>query len=137
MDEQEMQSKLMEIEMIKQQLTQLDQQRMQVNARLMDSDAALKTLNDLEIGTGIIETFVPFGGGIFSKATLPETRQVLVNVGQDIAVEKPVAEAKTIMEKTIAGYEKMFMDLDSNISVLQNHAESIYHMIEATNASKR
>lgn len=132
-----MQSKLMEIEMIKQQLTQLDQQRMQVNARLMDSDAALKTLNDLEMGSGVIETFVPFGGGIFSKATLPETRQVLVNVGQDIAVEKPVAEAKTIMEKTIAGYEKMFMDLDSNISVLQNHAESIYSMIEATSAAKR
>ena len=132
-----MQSKLMEIEMIKQQLTQLDQQRMQVNARLMDSDAALKTLKDLEIGSGAIETFVPFGGGIFSKATLPETRLVLVNVGQDIAVEKPVAEAKTIIEKTIAGYEKMFMDLDSNISVLQNHAESIYHMIEAASASKR
>jgi len=132
-----MQSKLMEIEMIKQQLTQLDQQRMQVNARLMDSDAALKTLKDLETGTGIVETFVPFGGGIFSKATFPETRQVLVNVGQDIAVEKTVAEAKTIIEQTIAGYEKMFTDLDSHIMMLQKHAELIYYSIEAASASKR
>lgn len=132
-----MQSKLMEIEMIKQQLSQLDQQRMQINARLMDSDAALQTLKDLEIGTGIVETFVPFGGGIFSRATLPETRQVLVNVGQDIAVEKPVSEAKTIMEKTITGYEKMFTDLESNILTLQKHTESIYSEIEQASAMKR
>ena len=137
MNEQEMQSKLMEFEMIKQQLTQLDQQRSQINMRLMDSDAAFQTLTDLESVEKSVDAFIPLGSGLFSRASITDAKNVLVNVGHDIAVEKPITEARALMSEMKTGYEKMFSDVEQDISMLQNHAESIYSIIEKENAQKK
>ncbi len=130
MDEQELQSRLMEIEMIKQQLGQMDQQRAQINARLMDAEAAAKTIADMKDTDGALDILVPVGGGMFSKATVSDAGKLIVHVGADIAVEKSLPEAKALMDEMTSGYRKMFNDIEADIQNLQNHGESIYSMIE-------
>jgi len=130
MDEQELQSKLMEVEIIKQQLGQMDQQRAQINARLMDAEAAAKTIADMKDVDGKVDILVPVGGGMFSKATVSDVGKLIVHVGADIAVEKTLPEAKALADEMKSGYEKMFNEIDKDIQNLQAHGESIYSMIE-------
>ncbi|MCK5234413.1 MAG: prefoldin subunit alpha [Candidatus Aenigmarchaeota archaeon] len=130
MDEQELQAKLMEIEIIKQQLGQMDQQKAQINARLMDAQAAAQTIADMKDTDGAIDVLVPVGGGMFTKASVSDAKKLIVHVGADIAVEKSLPEAKALMDEMKSGYEKMFNDIDKDIQNLQNHGESIYSMIE-------
>ena len=130
MDEQELQAKLMEIEIIKQQLGQMDQQKAQINARLMDAQAAAQTIADMKDTDGAIDVLVPVGGGMFTKASVSDAKKLIVHVGADIAVEKSLPEAKALMDEMKSGYEKMFNDIDKDIQNLQTHGESIYSMIE-------
>ncbi|MEA2004389.1 MAG: prefoldin subunit alpha [archaeon] len=130
MEEQELQSKLMEIEIIKQQLGQMDQQKAQINARMMDAQAAAQTIADMKDTDGAIDVLVPVGGGMFTKASVSDAKKLIVHVGADIAVEKSLPEAKALMDEMKSGYEKMFSDIDKDIQNLQTHGESIYSMIE-------
>lgn len=137
MNEQEMQSKLMELEILKQQLGQLDQQKLQFNAKKMDIEAAIQTLGDLGKSEGSIDAFVPIGSGIFSRVTLNDTDTVVVNVGANIAIEKPVKDAKSLMDEMVVGYEKMSVELDKDIQTIQNHAQTVYSMLEQAELAEK
>ncbi|MEA3229404.1 MAG: prefoldin subunit alpha [archaeon] len=134
--EQEMQSKLIELEMLKQQIGQLDKQGMEINAKIMDVNAAVQTLGDLEKHNGNADALVPIGSGMFLKAALQDPKNVVVNVGADVAVMKPTSSAKAIMTDIKEKYEKMLMEIENEMIGFQTNAQRLYSQLEQAQSSR-
>jgi len=67
------------------------------------SSMTLEGLKKEKKGT---QLFVPIGGGSYVKAKIETTKNVVVGIGADVAVERSLKEAKVEFEARIAELEK-------------------------------
>jgi len=67
------------------------------------SSMTLEGLKKEKKGT---QLFVPIGGGSYVKAKIETTKNVVVGIGADVAVERSLKEAKVELEARIAELEK-------------------------------
>jgi len=72
-------------------------------AELRISNVTLEGLEKEKKGT---QLFVPVGGGSYVKAKLEDTKQIIVGIGADVAVEKSLKEAKAEVETRLSEMEK-------------------------------
>ncbi len=92
MMDKELQKLYLQMQMLEQQSQQLQKQIQAIDQQVGELEgikAGLEQLQAVKPGT---EIFVPFAGGIFLKATLKDSKNLLLNVGAGTAVEKPVSD---------------------------------------------
>ncbi len=97
MDE-DVQKKYMQLQMYEQQTSQMQQHIEQMDqqaAELAQVAENLREIKDVKEGTEIL---VPMAGGVFIRATLQKPEHVLVNVGASSTVQKPIDDAKAMVE---------------------------------------
>ena len=75
------------------------------NSAITELRVSNLTLEGLEKEKKGTQLFVPIGGGSYAKAKLETTKNVIVSIGADVAVEKTVKEAKVELEARIAEME--------------------------------
>ncbi len=77
-----------------------------VDAALREFRMASETLEGVEKETNVSSFFVPIGGGALVKAGLLSADKVIVGIGAGVSVEKSITEAKDLLGKRIADFEK-------------------------------
>jgi prefoldin alpha subunit len=77
-----------------------------INSAIAELRVSSMTLDGLEKEQKGAQLFVPVGGGSYVKAKLETTKNVVVGIGADVAVEKSLKEAKVELEARIAELEK-------------------------------
>jgi prefoldin alpha subunit len=77
-----------------------------INSAIAELRVSRMTLDGLENEKKGAQLFVPVGGGSYVKAKLETTKNVVVGIGADVAVEKSLKEAKVELEARIAELEK-------------------------------
>jgi prefoldin alpha subunit len=77
-----------------------------VNSALAELNVASLTIEGLENERKGSQLFVPIGSGSYVKAKLETTKNIIVGIGADVAVEKTLKEAKVELEARIAELEK-------------------------------
>ncbi len=133
--QQAIQEKYMEYQMMQEQLTKMTEQRETLRKQEEDLDdikGAIENIQKTRIGS---EMFVPISSGIFVKAEIKETNQVLVNVGDNIIVPKTIADAVQLIQKQhneIENYEKT---VQQNIQILLLHQQRIENELYALTKS--
>jgi len=98
MEKEEIQSKIMEMNMLENRLKQLDQQLGMIEQQILEDEKLEENLKDLK-NKEKSEAVLPLGGGIFVQGSVEKTDKVLVNIGSKILVEKSVDEAGEILGK--------------------------------------
>ena len=91
---------------MEQTVNELQSRISMMNSALAELKVSNLTLEGLEIEKKGAKLFVPVGGGSYIKAKLETTKNVVVGIGADVAVEKSLKEAKVELESRIAGIEK-------------------------------
>ena len=86
--EKEVRKKYIELQLMEQQMKQL-----QENAKVLDSQLAeligvIQSLEDFKSVENKTLLWVPISNGIFTKAELIDNRELMVNVGADVVVNK-------------------------------------------------
>jgi prefoldin alpha subunit len=76
-----------------------------MNSAVTELRLANVTLEGLENQKKGTQLFVPVGGGSYVKAKLETSKQVIVGIGADVAVEKNLTEAKAETEARLAEME--------------------------------
>jgi len=77
-----------------------------VNSAISEMRLSNVTLDGLENQKKGTQLFVPVGGGSYVKAKLETSKQVIVGIGADVAVEKNLKDAKAEVETRLASMEK-------------------------------
>jgi len=88
------------------------------------SNVTLEGLENQKKGTPL---FVPVGGGSYVKAKLETSKQVIVGIGADVAVEKSLTEAK-------AETETRLVDMENTRKALVEQLNQVYAKLQENNA---
>lgn len=113
-----MQQKYMELQVIDQQIKSMQQQLQAIENQMLDlmvTKQSIEELKDVKIDS---ETLSPIAGGIFVQSVIKDNKELIVNVGSNVAVKKTTEEVKKLIEKQIEEIQKVQTELLANIQKL-------------------
>jgi prefoldin alpha subunit len=112
--------KLIEIELIKEQGGELQQHLQNMEAQVQEIKGVIEALQEFKAAQPGETVLIPLTNGIFTKGTLSNNETVLVNVGDNIVVEKSIHDTTALLEKQkdeIVAYKK---ELQAHFQMLIN-----------------
>ena len=125
MEQNELQKRYMEYQMIDQNIKQLKEQMELADQQLIEIMAAIQSLDEFSSIKEGSEILVPVNNGIFAKAKLQKEDNLLVNVGGATIVNKSIEDTKKLIEKQKEEMEKIRKSISENINKLVEKASVI------------
>ena len=116
--EQDKRKKMMQLQMIQQQLVALQQQLQLVDQNQTKLESAIQAIEDIQKAKIGSEMFTPVSSGIFVKASLKENTQFLIAVGSNVAVEKSSEETVSLLKKQNEEITKLRDEMVHNLESL-------------------
>lgn len=92
----------MDIQQLTRQLQQLQTYMQMLEEQIQDVTLAIENLDEITNVKKGTEIYAPLTSGVFVKATLATNQELLINVGNNIIVQKTPAEAQTILKGQLA-----------------------------------
>jgi prefoldin alpha subunit len=123
MDKNELQTKLVQLEYINQQIRAMEMSLSEVS-KAVDELSVLKVgLKNLESASKGDELLLPLGASSYAFANLNETDTVLVSIGAGVFVRKKIGDAMPIIDRQVEEMKKQEEILVQNISILGQESE--------------
>ena len=123
--EKKAQEMYMEFQMLDQQIKQLQKQLEAITHQLMELNATSYALDEFRnVGSGK-EVFVPLSSGIFAKAIVKDTSDLLVNVGANVVVKKDIASTKKLIQSQMEEIKKIHAQIVGELEKLTNRAAHV------------
>jgi len=135
-EEDESKSKYIELQMLNQQIKQGQQQLQQLEMQIMELKRVMEDLNDIKNTKKGTEIFTPVTAGIFAKAQMGDTDELLVNVGANVAVKKTIEGSKDLINKQVMEIAKLRDQMLSQIRLMDTQAVAIEEEIIKSNITK-
>ncbi len=110
-----MQNKYMQMQMLDQQSKQMQEQVQQIDQQSMELEAVKESLDEMKDVKSGTEILVPISGGLFIKAEMKDSQNVLINVGAGTTVQKDVSQAKKMIDEQIVEMEKVKGQIMENL----------------------
>lgn len=101
-----------------------------INASLGNIFTTKRTLESLEGVNENDEILIPIGGLASIKATIKDTKNVLVSVNQDTVIEKTVEEAIEFLNKLIEQHNNQLKFLKERIFALDTNLQGMNQMLQ-------
>ncbi len=98
-EKKELQQKYVELQLLDEQIKEVQNHMVHFDQQISEVITvrnALEQLNDVRDGG---DALVPIANGIFAKAKLFNLKELIVNVGANVAVEKSIDEAKKLLDE--------------------------------------
>jgi len=112
-------NKVMEYQMMEQQIQSLSQNLQQIDQNLQQIQEITTTLDEFKTLKKGDKILVPVANGIFANATLDDVSSVRVNVGSNTVVKKDPDSAKKIMTDQIEELQKYKQEAVQHYSEMQ------------------
>lgn len=101
MKEEEHSAMQLDYQILQEQSKQLNKELALFDQQIRIMESLNKSLDSLKTAKKDSEVFSEIGSGIFVKTALRSTNEVLINTGANVAVVKPIEEAKLMVEDQI------------------------------------
>ena len=101
---------VVEIRVLESTYNELTARQNLLERALLESRAALESIKGLS-GQPPAEVLTQIGGGAMLRAQPPSTDKVLVSVGSNIVIEKPMDEAVAMLEERSRDVEKTIVSI--------------------------
>jgi prefoldin alpha subunit len=124
-EEEEFEKNSYILNQIKSNLDALFQQRDMFSAAFIEVEKAYQSLENLEGEKGKPELMVPIGGDCFINAKSDSVDKVVVGIGSNIFVEKPISEAKEVLEKRMKIINENAQKIAQNIQEMEMKANQL------------
>lgn len=119
-----------EFQELQQQVEQLRQQEQLLQEHIVDLDLSLEGLREVERTAPDTEMLAPLANGIFVTASLKENKHVLVNVGTDTVVEKPIADARQLLEEQKRELLEQLVTVETVLAEFEQQALRAYKEVQ-------
>lgn len=134
-EQKDMQQKYLQLQILDSQINQLQKQHRLLDEQISEitiSEQGLGDLSKQKIGSEILTHISP---GIFIKAGLKNNSEVIVNVGSNVAVKKPIPAAKKMLEKQITEMKEAQTRVLFELTKFTNQAMALE--VDINNISKK
>ncbi len=123
--EKKAQELYMQFQMLDQHIKQLQRQLEVVTNQLIELSVTSSSLDDFKNIASGKEIFVPLSSGIFAKASISDTSELLVNVGANVAVKKDVASTKSLIQNQMEEIKKIQKQMIDELEKMTSHAAQL------------
>lgn len=123
--EENLQKFYLEFQMLDQHIKQLEKQSASINDQLMEFIMTIQSLDDMKNTDEKTEILVPLSSGIYAKAELKDNKNLIVNVGSNIALIKDVGSTKKMIEDQINEIKKLQENLVNQLQTQTLKATSL------------
>ena len=124
-NEQKAQEMYMEYQMLDQHIKKLQSQIETLANQLMEATATKNSLDEFDKIKSGREIFVPVSSGIFVKAEIKNTSELLINVGAGAVVQKDLPSAKKLVSTQIEEMKKVHEKLLNELERMAGRAAEI------------
>ena len=129
--EKKAQEMYMEFQMLDQHIKQMQKQLEMVTHQLIELNATSSSLDEFrKIGPGK-EIFVPLSSGIFAKAGIKDTSELLVNIGANVAVKKDIDSTKKLIQSQMEEIRKIQKQMVDELEKLTSHAAQLEMQLQS------
>ncbi|MEA3378066.1 MAG: prefoldin subunit alpha [Nanoarchaeota archaeon] len=111
MNKEELQQRFQELQLLSSQLKQVQQQIGLFNQQAEELKKIKASVEEIEAKTENTEILAPLGAGIYIKAKLQKPKEVIMNVGNNVTVQKSTEDAKTIIHGQIKEIESIIGEM--------------------------
>ena len=95
------QQKYLELQMLNSQIQQVQQQIQTFNNQLQELEFLKQSLSEFKDVKKDSEVLVPLSSGMFMKAKLLDTKELMLNVGGNVVVKKTITESVKLIDKQV------------------------------------
>ena len=120
----------MEFQVLDQHIKQLQKQLEMVTHQLIELTVTSNSLDEFNNIKNEKDVFVPLSSGIFAKASIKDTSQLLVNVGANVVVKKDVAETKKLISNQIEEIKKVQKNMIDELDKMTEHAAQLEKQLQ-------
>jgi prefoldin alpha subunit len=117
----ENQAVFMELQMLEQKMKQLEAQINAINKQTSEMHGIVESLKAIDASQGK-EALLPIGKGIFIKSNLT-SKNLLLNIGSGIVIEKGVAETIRLVDEQVAKLNEMALEYQQEIESAARNIE--------------
>ena len=121
----------MEFQAVEQHIKQLQKQLEMITGQLIDLTVTNNSLDEFSNIDSKKEIFVPLSSGIFTKANLSGTQELLVNVGANVVVKKDVPSTKKLIGKQVEEIKKVQRQMIEELEKMTSHAAELEMKIQS------
>lgn len=129
--EKKAQEMYMEFQVLEQHIKQLQKQLEAVTHQLIELTITSNSLDEFNKINSGKEIFVPLSSGIFAKANVKDTSELLVNVGANVAVKKDIDSTKKLIQKQMEEIKKIQEQMVKDLDKLTNHAAQLEMQLQS------
>ena len=123
--EKKAQEMYMEFQMLDQHIKQLQKQLEAVTHQIIEMNATSNSLDEFRKINAGKEIFVPLSSGIFAKASITDTSELVVNVGANVAVKKDVVSTKKLILNQMEEIRKIQKQMIDELEKMTAHASQM------------
>lgn len=118
-----------------QQFELLSQQLRFIESARAESLASIEALETLAAADGEVSTLLSLGGGVSVRATVPDTKKMLVGIGAGVTVEKSTEEAVSFLRDRITEMDASGKRLSESLGKLQSQMAAVEQRMQEIYAS--
>ena len=123
--EKKAQEMYMEFQVLDQHIKQLQKQLDAVTNQLIELTVTRNSLEEFNKLNADKEAFVPLSSGIFAKASIKDTSELLVNVGANVVVKKDIASTKKLVQTQVEEIKKIQRQVIEDLERLTRYAAQL------------
>ena len=121
-NEQKLEQSLAYLEMVKAQLESLQSQSGLIAESILERQRVKETLTNYKILKANEELLVPIGAGVFLFVKVGDASKALIEIGGEVAIEKPIEPAIEKIDDSIKDLEETGKKIDEKLQALQQQA---------------
>ena len=124
-EEQDLNQKYLELQLLNQQLQQLQEQQTLLEQQRTELLTISKSLDDLDTVKKDSRMYAPLGGGLYVEGIITETKKVLTNVGANVLLPKPSIETKQLVEEQVEQLIVLMQSMEQKMKEMMRKAEQL------------
>jgi len=121
----ELEQRYLALKILDQQIKQTQKKFMLLEQQAQELESTKEALDELCHVTPGTEILVPVANGVFAKATINDCQKLIVNVGANTSVTKPVADVKKIIDEQSVEIRKAEEEVSQQLQTLASQAQTI------------
>ena len=126
-----------EYEYLRNQAEALQKNLEMINASLTELGAVLEALDEIKGQGKKNEILVPIGADSFVSARIIDTKKVIIGLGADVAVKKPIPGARKDLETRLKELEGVRGEISEKLGMLLDRVEELTPQVQGILAGAR
>lgn len=137
MKKEEIAQKYMEFQLLSQQIQQSQQQMQMISQQVIELKTLSKNVSEISKAEPDSEMYSNLGVGVHIKSSVKDVKHLLVNVGAGTFVEKTPEETVKIVDKQVKELEKFVQDMEKNLHINTERAETLREEISEAQKNQK